>query len=146
MIIAGEILQQIQSVKRLYEISVKDVCEKYGLSQIESNILMFLHNNPCKDTASDIVELRMLPKANVSKAVEPLIQKGLLRRTQDAGDRRRVHLILTEDAQKMMPDISTVQEAFVTQLFDGFTSEERELYADMNVRIAKNAVERLERR
>ena len=107
---------------------------------------MFLHNNPCKDTASDIVELRMLPKANVSKAVEPLIQKGLLRRTQDAGDRRRVHLILTEDAQKMMPDISTVQEAFVTQLFDGFTSEERELYADMNVRIAKNAVERLERR
>ena len=140
MIIAGEILQQIQSVKRLHEIRVKDVCEKYGLSEIESSRLMFLHNNPCKDTASDIVELRMLPKANVSKAVELLIQKGLLQRRRDVGDRRRIHLMLTENAQGIMPDISNVQSTFLAQLFDGFTMEEKELYADMNVRIAKNAI------
>jgi MarR family transcriptional regulator for hemolysin len=82
----------------------------------------------------------MLPKANVSKAVELLIQKGLLQRRRDVGDRRRIHLMLTENAQGIMPDISNVQSTFLAQLFDGFTMEEKELYADMNVRIAKNAI------
>lgn len=48
--------------------------------------------------------------------------------------------MLTENAQGIMPDISNVQSTFLAQLFDGFTMEEKELYADMNVRIAKNAI------
>ena len=146
MLKGGEILQRFQAVMRLFELSGKDVCEKYGLTQIESNILMFLNNNPCKDTASDIVDLRRLPKANVSKAVESLIQKDLLLRRQDTGDRRRIHLMLTGDAQKMIPDISAVLDAFSAQLFSGFTPEEQKQYADMNVRIWQNALEGLERK
>ncbi|MCE5197062.1 MAG: MarR family transcriptional regulator [Negativicutes bacterium] len=146
MLKGGEILQRFQAVMRLFELSGKDVCEKYGLTQIESNILMFLNNNPGKDTASDIVDLRRLPKANVSKAVESLIQKELLLRRQDTGDRRRIHLMLTDDAQKMIPDISAVLDAFSAQLFSGFTLVEQKQYADMNVRIWQNALEGLERK
>ena len=45
---------------------------------MEIKIISFLYNNPEKDTAADIAELRMLPKRNISKAVESLIKKGFL--------------------------------------------------------------------
>ena len=41
---------------------------------MEADIISFLKNNPGKDTAADIVELRMLSKGAVSKTVEALIQ------------------------------------------------------------------------
>ena len=55
---------------------LKAICEEYRLTLIEATIISFLHNNPAKNTAADIVELRMLSKGNVSQAVESLIQKG----------------------------------------------------------------------
>jgi len=146
MTLPGEILRQIQSAKKLLEHYGRNICVKHGLSQTGLDILMFLYNNPDTDTAKDIVELRMLPKANVSKAVEALIHRGFLRRVQDAGDRRLIHLILTEEAQKIMPDIIAVMNAFASQLFKGFTPEQQALYAEMNTHIAQNAIEGLERK
>ena len=63
---------------------LKSVCLKYHLTIIEADIISFLQHNPGKDTAMDIVELRMLSKGAVSKAVESLIQKGILQRHPDA--------------------------------------------------------------
>ena len=70
---------------------LKDICNNYQLTIIEATIISFLYNNPGKDTAADIVELRMLSKGNVSQAVESLIQKSLLKREQDKEDRRKIH-------------------------------------------------------
>ena len=55
----------------------------------------FLYNNPGKDTAADITELRMLSKGNVSQAVESLIQKGSAKDGPLTRlDRRKIHLSL----------------------------------------------------
>ncbi len=141
MIAAGELLQQVHAVKRLFEMYSDSVCKKLSLSQMGLSVLMFLNNNPDRDTAKDIVELRMLPKANVSKAVETLIQSGLLLRIQDKNDRRLIHLKLTAEAKKITPDIAAMQQAFTAQLFSGFEPEELALYEAMNARIAQNALE-----
>lgn len=71
---------------------LKQLSETYGLTLIEANVITFLHNNPGKDTAADITELRMLSKGNVSQAVESLIQKGLLKRIPDLHDDAGSHL------------------------------------------------------
>ena len=68
---------------------IKELCDHFHLTKIEGTIIVFLYNNPGKDTAGDIVELRMLSKGNVSQAVESLIQKSLLTREQDAEARVR---------------------------------------------------------
>lgn len=87
-----EFLMNIRSIIKLHESMLREICGEYQLALIEATIISFLHNNPGKDTAADIVELRMLSKGNVSQAVESLIQRSLLRREQDAVDRRRIHL------------------------------------------------------
>ena len=84
----------IRGVIKLYEKMLKRVCTEHHLTVIEADVISFLQNNPEKDTAADIVELRMLSKGAVSKAVESLIQKSLLDRRPDQQDRRRIHLIL----------------------------------------------------
>lgn len=42
-------------------------CRKHHLTLMEANVISFLSNNPDKDTASDIVELRMFSKSGCFK-------------------------------------------------------------------------------
>ena len=45
--------------KRLYGQRIQPVCEAYGLTRMEMDILLFLANNPAFDTARDIVERKL---------------------------------------------------------------------------------------
>lgn len=68
----------IRRIMKLHDGMLKEICAKYQLTPIEAKIIRFLYNNPEKNTATDIVELRMLQKGNVSAAVESLVNKSLL--------------------------------------------------------------------
>ena len=63
-----KILASGQQMKRLYEKQFEDICQRYQLTQNEIDILVFLANNPSFDTASDIVEVRMIAKSYISKS------------------------------------------------------------------------------
>ncbi len=132
------LLSNIRRIIKLYDNMLKPVCDRYGLVPIEATIISFLQNNPGRDTAADIVELRMLAKSNVSQAVESLIQKSLMQRQQDTEDRRRIHLSLTAEVQPITKDIEAVREAFRKQIFRGFTKEEQQQFSRFNDRIAEN--------
>lgn len=71
-----DILMTFRRIIKLHESGLKELCEKYRLSLIEANIISFLYNNPGKDTAGDIVELRMLAKGNVSQGGGGLDPEG----------------------------------------------------------------------
>lgn len=100
----------------------------------------FLYNHPGRDTAGDIVELRMLSKGNVSKAVEALIQKELIQREQDEKDRRKIHLSLLPAAEPMILALEEKQREFSDAIFSGFSKEEKQLFHEMNSRIAENTL------
>lgn len=134
-----EILQHIRYILKYYEKTMKGVCLKHDLLQIEVNILTFLHNHPDKDTASDIIEIRMLPKGNVSQSVDRLIQKGLVSKKTDAHDRRRIHLSLTSKAQKIIPDIVAARNTFEQQLFKNITFAEKEVCQQLMNKMMANA-------
>lgn len=128
----------MRSTIRVYEKMMKNVCITYQLSMCEVDIIAFLKNHPQKNTAADIVELRMLSKAAVSKGVDSLIQKSFLEREPDQKDRRKMHLKLTLKAQPVMRDIQTTQEAFVKLLFRDFTEQEYSTYFQMRERMVSN--------
>lgn len=141
-----DFLMNLRRIMKLHETLLKDICEKYGLTLIEANIISFLYSNPGWDTARDIVELRMLSKGNVSQAVELLIQKSLLKRTPDQADRRIIHLTLLPDAAPITKAIEDSRSQFQKELFSGFTEEERRLYHQLNGRIIENTKAIVKRR
>lgn len=125
---------------------LKEICTQYELSLIEANIISFLHNNPGKDTAGDIVELRMLSKGNVSQAVELLIQKCLLARTPDSTDRRKIHLSLLPAAKPVTDAVDTIRENFYKEVFYGFSEEEYDYFQTLNQRLMENTRTAMKRR
>jgi MarR family transcriptional regulator for hemolysin len=134
-----------QRVKRLYEKQFEETRMKYQISQSELDILAFLANNPEYDTASDIVEIRMIAKSYVSTSVESLITKGLLERVQDQNDRRVIHLKLTEKTTPIITDIRLGQAQVLKLLFDGMTNDEIRVFEKLLERIFDNADAALER-
>ncbi|HIX58274.1 MAG TPA: MarR family transcriptional regulator [Candidatus Blautia gallistercoris] len=141
-----DFLASIRQMIKYHESMLKDICEDYQLSLIEANIISFLYNNPGKDTAGDIVELRMLSKGNVSKAVEELIQKSLLSRTPDTADRRKIHLALRPEARPITDRIKKMKQEYDREIFQGLSEEEiRQFYA-LSQRIKENAQEAMKRR
>lgn len=141
-----DFLMNLRRIIKLHETLLKNICEEYGLTLIEANIISFLYNNPGLNTARDIVELRMLSKGNVSQAVELLIQKSLLKRTPDRTDRRVIHLTLLPSAHLITKAIEDSRICFQEELFSGFTSEERQLYHQLNGRIIENTKAAMKRR
>ena len=134
-----DFLMTLRCVIKFHEGMMKHVCSQYNLSLIEANISAFLHNNPGKDTAKDIVELRMLSKGNVSQAVESLIQKSLLQRAGDAKDRRKVHLTLLPKSAPITQTIKSMQRDFYQELFQGISLEEQKLFLHINRRLMANS-------
>lgn len=140
-----EMWMGLRSLIRLYDKMLKKVCTEHDLTVIEADVISFLQNNPGKDTAADIVELRMLSKGAVSKAVESLIQKSLLERIPDTEDRRRIHLKLKQEAAPVTESIDEVREEFSDTVLDGFTKEELEAHTRFFQRLSDNTKRAIER-
>ena len=133
-----EFLINFRKFIKYYEFCLKDINQKYDLAKIELDIISFLLNNPGRDTLSDIVELRMLQKGNVSKAVNDLIDRELIIRKPDENDKRKVHLILTEKSNSITKDISIAKNNYIDNVFRDFTEEELELFFNLNKKISNN--------
>ena len=130
--------------RKLYETLSRPVCEAEHLTQTELDVLAFLANHPTRDTARDITKWRMLPKANVSQAVESLMQKRLLERKEDTADRRKIHLRLTKAGQKIVPGISASRQKMLEVMFRGISKEELTAYLALQMRMDQNVQSYLE--
>lgn len=119
----------------LYEQTTNPVCEKYGLTQMEYDIIMFLHNNPQYKTASDIVKMRRLTKSHVSTGVNLLKNKGYIVAHYADGNKKSAILEIADEAKKLIADGEKAQLSFGHMLFDGFDESEinycRNLFSKM---------------
>lgn len=141
-----DFLMSIRWIIKLHESMLKEICQEYQLTLVEATIISFLHNNPGKDTAADIVEFRMLSKGSVSQAVENLIQKSILQRKQDTVDRRKIHLSLTKTASPITESMETVWNKFHKEIFSGLSQEDQKLFERVNKQIIQNAKVAMARR
>ncbi|MGN1014487.1 MAG: MarR family winged helix-turn-helix transcriptional regulator [Butyricicoccus sp.] len=135
-----------RSTLKLYDSLLKEICDSCALSGLELTIISFLHNNPEYDTAKDISVFRMIPKGNVSQGVSSLIEKGLLERSPDAHDRRKIHLSLTERSMPLVEKVETAKNRFMELAFDGFSQEDWEVYTRLCTRVTRNVKHGLERK
>ena len=116
----AETLLAWQRMGKLYARMELEVCARHGLTRLETDILLFLANNPAYDTAKDIVDVRMIAKSHVSASIETLLAKRLIFAVPDAQDRRRVHL----STLPIIADAQAMQRAFFERLLRGLSEAE----------------------
>ena len=73
--------------KRLTEHRFSSLRKKYGLKQIELEIIAFMSKNSGVVTSTDIRSMMMLNKGQISQAMDTLCQRGYLRSGSDQDDR-----------------------------------------------------------
>lgn len=112
----GDLMALATQIKKQYSAACKRVCDKYSLTQTEFDIIEYLSLKSPDNTAAHIAKQRQIEKANISTAVERLIEKELLIRVPDASDRRRIRLILTEKAERATREIEHAKEEFIKWL------------------------------
>ncbi len=133
-----------KAVTALYEKKTRAICDRYQLTQMEYDILMFLHNNPTYTTATDIVSIRRLTKSHVSSTLKMLEDKGYIRRYYELNNSKTVHIEVLELAKGILQEGYNVQKDFLDTLFFGFSEDERNQYRILLNRIYENVEKGLE--
>lgn len=128
-----------KSITTFYESCTKSVREYFDLTQMQFDVLMFLHNNPQFHTAAEIVKLRRLTKSHVSAALRDLEERGLISTTHTQQNRKSRHIALMDPAREICVAGLRAQEAFGRQLLHGFSQDEMELCRTLFLRMVQNA-------
>lgn len=121
---AQEIMVRWQGMRKLYGSMFAPLLARYGLTQTEADVLLFLANNPEYDTARDMVEHRHLAKSHVSASVDALAERGLLERFYRDGNRKTIHLRLTPQARPITEEGTHLQNRFGALIIAGFSEAE----------------------
>lgn len=126
-----------------YNVICKPLCRELGLTQTAFDILMFLANNPDYKTARDIVEIRHIKANLVSVNVDRLVQEDYLVRKPVKGDRRKMELYCTENAETIISRGRKLQDTFSESLFGSMEEETREAFFEAIKQMDKNLDELL---
>lgn len=129
---------RVTCLEKLYHLLFLPLLEEHRLTQLEADIILFLANNPEYDTARDIVEIRRLAKSHVSAGIDSLAERGLLRRFRLEGNRKTIHLRLTDAAAPVAEQGRAIQRRYGEQLLAGFSGEERQELVRLLDRVSKN--------
>lgn len=78
----------------------KVAAEHFGITADQFHILRRIHMGHC--TVSELADAKRISKAATSRAVDLLVNKGLISRHTDADDRRRVQLELTDEGEELL--------------------------------------------
>lgn len=131
----------LNQARKSYSKALEPVCDRWGLTRNELDVLLFLHNNPGYDRAADIVHRRGIAKSHVSLSVSMLEHRRLLQRQFAPADRRTAHLELTEEGRAIAREARAIQEGFFRKLFAGIPPEKLELWQEMIQTVQKNIEE-----
>lgn len=131
--------EQHKTITSYYEMLARTVCENYGLTQMEYDILMFIHNNPRHNTAADIVKIRKSTKSHVSTSLKELESKGLIRRSQSARNKKHIEIVLSDQAEPVIEAGLEAQRQFARNVLDGLGEDEKAMCMKVFIKICNNA-------
>lgn len=114
-------------MRKLLDKKSEVLTQKYGVRNVELEILLFLYHSPCGDTAKDIVEEKNLSKAHISKSVDNLRAKGFVVLTEDENDRRKRHIELTQKAVEAAKEMLEVHNECKEVIMRYVTEEEKQV-------------------
>ena len=109
----------------------------HGLLPMEVHLLMICREmGEC--SATQLVQLLPVDAARVSRLVNTLVEKGLMRRRRLRNDRRVVMLRLSEAGEALTPEITQRLGGLYARLTDGLSEQEVAAFSGAVLKIIAN--------
>lgn len=109
-----------------------------GLTDAQWKPLLFLQQG-VGSTAADIARVGCQDTGAVTRLLDRLEAKGLVRRVRSADDRRVVNLELTEEGARVAAEVPKVIAHLANQMLEGFSLEEFKQFQNFLNRALVNA-------
>lgn len=113
-----------KTITRYYETLARAVCERWRLTQMEYDVIMFLHAHPQLNTAADMVRERKLAKSHVSAALAALEKRGYVAKKRTATNKRVVELFLQDKANEVVHAGMQAHRQFVRTMIHGISKDD----------------------
>ena len=133
------LLENTQVFKKLIDTSFLKISKETNLTVNEIRVLLFLYQNEKLDIASDIVEKLMISKSHISFSVESLKNKGYIEKVLDTQNKKKLHLKLTNKAEKIVNLLDNEQNKLKDTLLQNIDEQEKKQFKDTFEKILKNA-------
>ena len=96
--------------------------EKFKMTEEQFQVLRRIRKG--SGSVSALAEASQTSRSAVSKAVDALVRRGLVSRSQDPKDRRNIPLALTDEGQRVMDAIFSEAESWLSSRFASLESKE----------------------
>lgn len=122
----GFLLQQASNtIDRTLTEGLKQKCPDSTAAQWK--ILMLIGNRKCR-TAAALSSVINCDMGSVSRMLDRLEAKGLVKRTRSTSDRRRIDLTLTDAGMELFPRLPEASVDMMNELLKDFTEKEVEQF------------------
>ena len=109
----------------------------HDLNTLEVHLLM-----TCREmgecSATQLVQFLPVDAARISRLVNTLVEKGLMRRRRLRNDRRVVMLRLSDEGEALTPEITQRLEGFYATLTAGLSEQEADAFTGTVLKIIAN--------
>ena len=134
--------QLIGRVRAAFIAALEEKLAQFDLKSADYLVLVSVANDI--DTASAVCSLMAHDPGAMTRKIDTLEQRGLVRRVRSAEDRRAIRLELTAEGRKLYPKIRAVAVGLANEFLRGFTKSEARQLEDTLKRVLANAEQAVE--
>lgn len=128
-----------KTISCYYAALTRAACAGTGLTQMEYDIIMFLHYHPQLNTAADMVKIRKATKSHVSTALKTLEDRGFIEKRQCENNKRCNEIFLLAPAQEIVAAGMQLHHDFMHQLLEGIDRKDLDVFLNVFEKICANA-------
>lgn len=143
-----ELINDFLRSTHLFASAVGEVVEKKVLGEVVGSALTFSQFKLLKlvsltdaHTIGDVAAFLGVSNAAASKAVDTLVRRGLLSRTEKEADRRAVQLSLTDASRRLLAAYDTAKNRKLAKVFHQFSPVELRRTAELLDRLSVGIVD-----
>ena len=129
--------QLIGRIRAAYITELEERLAPFNLNAADYFVLVSVANDI--DTASAVCTLMAHDPGAMTRKIDALEERGLVRRVRSAEDRRAIRLELTPEGRKLYPKILAVMVGLANEFLRGFTKSEARDLEDKLKRVLLNA-------
>jgi DNA-binding MarR family transcriptional regulator len=125
-VFAAHLQRQLYQLVRACELCDRACLTQNGVTTSQGYTLLAFPDDGCL-TMNELSDTMNLSNSTMTRMVDQLVQKGLVRRKADESDRRIVLVELTDQGQATRDTLEKALQGLFAQILDGIPADERPL-------------------
>lgn len=126
---------------RTFEAQLNAILEQQGIHRSDWSVLYYLIMDE-QLTSAEIAKLLAIEKPNVTRIMKNLVAMGYARVEPSTEDKRKKHLLITNEGRAMYAEVRTYVDQFELESMKDIPTEHQQLFIETLNQIQQNLLKR----